>query len=56
MNKTNTPTAKQIATFARTEARRVISVRRVNPTLAAEIEAAATAECERMYAAQRAAR
>jgi hypothetical protein len=51
-----TPTNKDIAAYARREARRAISIRRVNPAQASEIVAAAQDECERMYAAQRAAR
>jgi hypothetical protein len=50
------PTNKEIAAYARREAKRVMSVRRVDPDHAAELEAAARAECERMYAEQRAAR
>jgi hypothetical protein len=55
-NTTNAPTDKQIAAFARTEARRAISVRRLDPELAAQIVADAQAQCDAMYAAQRAAR
>lgn len=43
-------TPAQIAAYARTEARRAISVRRVDPALADQIVAAAQAEVERMRA------
>lgn len=46
-----TPTPKQIAAYARREARRVLSVRRVDPVLAAQIATDAAAECARMAAA-----
>lgn len=59
MTNTNTntaPTNKQIAAYARREAKRSISVRRVNPAQADQIVAEAQAECERMRQLQSAAR
>ena len=51
-----TPTNKDIKRYADTEARRVLSLRRVNPELAARVAAEAAAECERMRAEQGRAR
>ncbi len=50
------PTDAQIARYARAQARKAGSVRRVDPAGAERIIAAAQARCEEMRAAQRAAR
>lgn len=56
MTTTKIPTDIEIASYARDAARKAASVRRVDPAGAERIVAAASARCEAMYAAQRAAR
>jgi hypothetical protein len=51
MNTTKTEIEKRIAKYARTQAKRIESIRRCNPELAKEWEAEAIAEVDRMRAA-----